>query len=50
MLFDRDVTPGTYSAAWTGESAAGERLAPGTYFLRLTAPGVRDARRITIVR
>jgi plastocyanin len=49
-LFDRDVTPGTYSAAWTGRSGAGERLAPGAYFLRLTAPGVRDSRRITIVR
>ena len=49
-LFDREVTPGTYSAAWAGESGTGERLAPGTYFLRLTAPGVRDSRRITIVR
>jgi plastocyanin len=49
-VFDRDVTPGAYSAAWTGRSGAGERLAPGTYFLRLTAPGVSQARRVVLVR
>jgi plastocyanin len=48
-LFDRDVAPGTYSAAWAGRSGAGGQLAPGTYFLRLTAPGVSDMRRITII-
>lgn len=49
-LFDRDVAPGTYSVAWTGRSGAGQGLAPGAYFLRLTAPGIRQSRRITIVR
>ena len=49
-LFDRDVAPGTYSVSWTGNSAAGQRLGPGTYFLRLAAPGVRQVRRVTLVR
>jgi plastocyanin len=49
-VFDRDVAPGTYSAAWTGRSGAGERLAPGAYFLRLAAPGVHETRRVVLVR
>jgi plastocyanin len=49
-LFDQDVAPGTYSATWIGKSGAGERLAPGAYFLRLSAPGVHETRRITVVR
>ena len=49
-IFDGQVTPGTFTAAWTGRSGAGERLAPGSYFLRLNAPGVRETRRVTLVR
>ena len=49
-VFDGDVAPGTISATWTARSGTGERLAPGSYFLRLAATGVHETRRITLVR
>jgi hypothetical protein len=40
---------GRYMVSWAGRDHEGNRVASGTYFLRLTAPGVREVRKVTIV-
>ena len=41
---------GTYSLAWDGAGASGERMPPGLYLLRVDADGQRITRRIVLTR
>ena len=49
-VFDQQVNAGTFESNWDGRGADGSRMQPGTYFLRLTAPGVSQSRRVTLSR
>jgi plastocyanin len=49
-VFDQQVAPGTYESNWDGRGDGGRRIQPGNYYLRLTAPGVSQSRRVTISR
>jgi len=49
-LLDADVVRGWGQAAWNGQASDGSRVAPGTYFCRLsTADGTRTVR-MTLLR
>jgi hypothetical protein len=48
-LADRDHEPGRYVAVWDGVGRRG-RLAPGVYYLHLTAPDHIAMRKLAIVR
>jgi len=48
-LADRTLEPGRYAAAWDGAGRRG-RIAPGLYFVRLTAPDQKAVRKLAIVR
>jgi hypothetical protein len=38
------------SIAWDGTNGSGSRVAPGVYFLRLTAGGATETKRVTLIR
>jgi hypothetical protein len=40
VLLDGPVGPGEHAVVWDGRDDAGNAVAPGVYFARLTAPGV----------
>ena len=48
-VLDRELVAGSWEAAWDGR-AGGSAAAPGVYFLRLTAPGVRASRILVVAR
>ena len=50
-LMDSRLTPGRYSARWTGRDRSGRAAEPGLYFVRMTtASGGRMTARIAVVR
>jgi plastocyanin len=48
LVLDRDLPAGETPASWDGRSAHGQNVAPGVYFLRLSAPDLTDTRRVSI--
>ena len=47
----RGILPsGATTLRWDGRDQAGRRVASGVYLVRLTGPGVREARPITLLR
>ena len=42
------LEPGSYAASWSGAGSDGRRVPAGIYLLRLTAPGVSDARAVVV--
>ncbi|MGQ0723233.1 MAG: T9SS type A sorting domain-containing protein [Candidatus Eiseniibacteriota bacterium] len=46
----RQLSPGALTVGWAGHDGQGRPVGPGIYFLRLTAPGIREVRKVTIVR
>jgi hypothetical protein len=44
------TSPGHFTVGWGGRDQGGLAVASGIYFLRLTAPGFREVRKVTIVR
>jgi urease beta subunit len=46
----RFTAPGRFSVVWGGRDQSGQGVASGIYFLRLTAPGFREVRKVTLVR
>jgi hypothetical protein len=49
-LLAADLPAGAHSASWDGKSDAGERVASGVYFVRLSGPRDSATRRIVRVR
>jgi len=49
-LVSGDRPAGTHEATWDGRSDRGEAAASGVYFYRLVAGGVRETRRMVLVR
>jgi len=47
---DEVLPPGRYRLTWNGRNEAGRLVAPGVYFLRMQGPGIRELRKVTIVR
>ncbi len=41
---------GTYTAVWNGDDQRGQRVASGTYFYRLEAPGFTSTRKLVLVK
>lgn len=51
----RELTNGqrgadTYRVDWDGKDDAGNQLASGIYFYEMTAPGIRESRRMVLIR
>jgi len=42
--------PGLYEVVWSGDTDGGERVGPGLYFARLTAPGLSETEKILRIR
>lgn len=49
-LLDEDKVGGTYEAQWDALNASGQKLSPGIYFLRLTAPQGSLTRKVVLTR
>jgi len=50
-ILDRPLPRGTHIAGWASRDAAGRRVAPGTYFARLTVDGRPEGdRKMTVLR
>lgn len=50
VLEDADRKAGPAVVHWNGDGDRGGRLAAGVYFLRLAAPGVRESRKLVLMR
>jgi expansin (peptidoglycan-binding protein) len=48
-LVDAHLSAGSHEARWDGLDDAGRRLAPGTYFCRLSSGAAVDQKRITLI-
>jgi hypothetical protein len=44
------TSPGRFTVVWSGWDESGLAASSGIYFLRLTAPGFREVRKVTLVR
>jgi len=47
-LLEKSLAAGDHEVSWDGVAADGRRVAPGVYFMRLSAPGV--SRTVKLVR
>jgi hypothetical protein len=50
MLADGVLAAGSHNVVWDGRDRLGRRAATGTYFYRMEAEGVADARKLTLLR
>jgi len=50
VAVDRQITAGTYVAAWNGKTAAGSPAPAGVYYLKLHALGIADRAQVTVLR
>jgi hypothetical protein len=50
ILVDAALPAGSHEATWDGTDARGRRVGAGTYLYRLTAAGVSETRRMTLVK
>jgi flagellar hook assembly protein FlgD len=50
ILFDGDQSEGQKSATWDGRNDAGQQVATGTYFYRLTAPGFTQTKKMMLLK
>ena len=49
VLADGGYETGEHSLRWDGRDAAGRSVAPGLYFVRVTAPDLRATRRLAVI-
>jgi hypothetical protein len=49
-LHDDTMSPGAYATTWDGTNDAGQRVASGVYFCRLSARGATQTRKLLMVR
>jgi hypothetical protein len=49
-LVDGERRAGTETVVWNGTDDSGARQAAGVYFVRLAAPGLRETRRVVLLR
>jgi len=49
-LVSSDQTAGLHSAVWDGLDDTGREVAAGVYFYKLAAPGVKESRRMILLR
>ena len=45
-----ETTPGRHTMTWDGRDESGRSVAAGVYFVRLEAPGVKETKKITLLR
>jgi hypothetical protein len=50
VLLEGPLTAGLHRLRWGGISSSGQRVAPGTYFMRAEVPGFRTTRKLVLVR
>ena len=50
VLLEDEFPAGPHWTTWDGRDAAGERVASGVYFYRLTAPGFERTRRMIVLK
>ncbi len=49
VLFEGHAAAGTNEQVWDGTNEAGERVPAGLYFTRVSAPGLKDSRRVILL-
>jgi hypothetical protein len=49
-VVDAEFGIGTYPLSWDGTDAGGHRAPNGIYFYRVTAPGIRQVHKVSLVR
>jgi hypothetical protein len=49
-LLNGEEAPGSHTVIWDGRDEEGRRVASGSYFVRMEAGGVRDTRKIALVK
>ena len=49
-LVDGERRAGAETVVWDGLNASGARLGAGVYFVRLAGPGLRETRRLILLR
>jgi hypothetical protein len=49
-LLDTHLTAGEHNLEWDGRGSGGEKLASGVYFINLTARGMRQSCRVTLLK
>jgi plastocyanin len=50
VVLDRDMSAGTYVAAWNGRSSDGAPVPAGVYYLKMRSEGGTDRAQVTVVR
>jgi flagellar hook assembly protein FlgD len=48
-LLKENLAPGGHEIVWDGRDDGGRKVAGGTYFYRLSAPGVAQGRRLIVL-
>jgi hypothetical protein len=49
-LVDGDLPPGRHQRTWNGTNNAGQRVATGVYFYRMTAPGFASTKKMVLLQ
>ena len=49
-LVDGESRAGAETVVWKGSSESGSRLAAGVYFIRLAGPGIRETRKVILLK
>ena len=50
VLYRGTRNPGEYSTAWDGRNQAGNIVARGIYYIRVTAPDIDEFRKVLVVK
>jgi hypothetical protein len=49
-LVDEALPPGPHEVSWHGRRESGEAVASGIYFVTMQAEGIRQTRRVTLLK
>ena len=49
-LLDRTETPGQHSVVWDGHDQNGHQVSSGTYIVRMDAGGVKEFRKVALIK
>ena len=50
QLVDGERRAGTETVVWNGTAESGAKLGAGVYFVKLAGPGIRETRRVILLK